>query len=440
MTTMRRREKGDGYLARKARADGRWRASYVGSDGRRHYLHGATKAEAREKLAAALRDKAAGLHVAGPSQTVAEFLDAWLRHKRPNVAPRTAERYAGLIAQHIVPAIGHLQLRRLMPQHIADLYLSLARGETDAKAQPQVGTVQGRGGSADSPAARSDMPMRGRSRDRHPNGVLMARGASGLRAAGRGSRAGLSPSTIGQVHAILHGSLDQAVRWHAIARNPAAAVKAPRPVRREMRFLDTSQVRTMLAAAAGDPLEPLYVTAVYSGLRLGELLGLRWSDVDLDARQLTVRHTLTREDGAWILRQPKTVHSRRTIHLAPIAADTLRAHYLAEAQRLLAMGHRVTPTALVFSDRWGDPVNPWHVTERAFKPLLRRAGLPTIRFHDLRHTFASMMLSEGARVDVVSKMLGHASPAVTLGVYAHLMPGDEEAAVARLQARLGGGA
>ena len=376
MTTMRRREKGDGYLARKPRADGRWRASYVGSDGRRHYLHGATKAEAREKLAAALRDKAAGLHVAGPSQTVVEFLDAWLSHKRPTVAPRTAERYAGIIEQHIGPAIGALQLRKLMPQHIADLYLALGRT--------------------------------------------------------------LAPATIGQVHAILHGSLDQAVRWHAIARNPAAAVKAPRPARREMRFLDTAQVRTMLAEAAGDSLEALYVLAVYSGLRLGELLGLRWHDVNLDGRTLTVRHTLTRAEGEWILRQPKTPHSRRTIRLAPIAADTLRAHYRREAERLLAMGHRVESGTLVFSDRWGDPVNPWHVTERAFKPLLRRAGLPLIRFHDLRHTFASMMLSEGARVDVVSKMLGHASPAVTLSVYAHLMPGDEEAAVARLQARIGG--
>lgn len=378
MAGMRRREKGDGYLARRARADGRWRASYVGSDGKRHYLHGATKAEVREKLAAALRDKASGLFVAGPSQTVAEFLANWMSHKRASVAPRTAERYAGLIEQHIAPAVGLVQLRRLMPQHVADLYLTLA--------------------------------------------------------------ATLAPATIGQVHAILHGSLDQAVRWHAIARNPAAAVHAPRPAKREMRFLDTAQVRVMLDATAGDPLEPLYVAGVYTGLRLGELLGLRWRDLDLDGRQLTVRHTLTREAGAWILRQPKTTHSRRTIRLAPAVVEAMRSHYIAEAQRLLKLGHRVQPDTLVFSDRWGDPVNPWHITERAFKPMLRRAGLPVVRFHDLRHTFASMMLSEGVRVDIVSRMLGHASAAVTLGVYAHLMPGDEEAAVERLQARIGGGA
>lgn len=375
---MTRRDRGSGYLARRPRPDGRWRASYVGSDGRRHYLHGATKAEAREKLQAALRDKAAGLHVAGPSQTVGEFLSAWLRHKRASLAASTATRYAGQIEQHIVPHLGSVQLRRLTPQHVADLYLIL--GDT------------------------------------------------------------LAPASIRQVHAILRGALGQAVRWHAIAANPVQAVTQPRRPRHEMRFLDTLQVRTLLETARGEPIEALVTVAVFTGMRLGELLGLRWHDVDLDGRTLTVRHTLTRVDGAWVLRQPKTPHSRRTLHLAPAAAGALRAHYLATAERLLALGHRLDADTLVFSDRWGNALHPGHVTQRAYKPLLRRAGLPEIRFHDLRHSFASLMLSEGVRVDVVSRMLGHASPAVTLSVYAHLMPGDEEAAVARLQARLGGGA
>lgn len=385
MTTMRRRDRGSGYLARKPRPDGRWRASYVGSDGRRHYLHGVTKAEAREKLQAALRDKTAGLHVAGPSQTVDEFLHAWLRHKRASLAASTATRYAGQIEQHIVPHLGSVQLRRLTPQHVADLYLAL--GDS------------------------------------------------------------LAPATIRQVHAILRGALGQAVRWHAIAANPAIAVTQPRRPRHEMRFLDTSQVRTLLAAVqqASVPgpdrnLAPLVTTALFTGMRLGELLGLRWHDVDLDGRTLIVRHTLTRVDGAWVLRQPKTPHSRRTLHLAPAAVEALRAHYLATAERLLALGHRLDADTLVFSDRWGNALHPGHVTQRAYKPLLRRAGLPEIRFHDLRHTFATMMLSEGAPVHLVSKMLGHSSPAMTLSVYAHVLPGDEEAMVARLQARLGGGA
>lgn len=378
MSGMRRRDRGDGYLARKPRADGRWRASYVGSDGRRHYLHGATKAEAKAKLDAALRDKAAGLHVAGPSQTVEQFMADWLRDASGRLAPRTVERYDGLIRLHLLPALGSTRLRRLAPQDIARLYADL--------------------------------------------------------------RPSMAPASIAQLHAVLHSALDTAVRWHAIARNPAAAVQAPRPARREMRFLDAGQVRTLLETVVDEPLRPLYVCAVFTGLRLGELLGLRWRDIDLDGRSLVVRHTLTREAGTWMLRQPKTPHSRRTVRLAPAVVDALRAHYLAEAQRLLALGHRIGPETLVFSDRWGDPVNPWHVTERAFKPLLRRAGLPEVRFHDLRHSFASMMLSGGARVDVVSRMLGHASPAVTLNVYAHILPGDEDEAVARLQRAIGGGA
>jgi len=331
----------------------------------------------RAKLAAALRDKAAGLYVAGPSQTVGAFLADWLLDAAGRLQPRTVERYAGLIRLHINPALGAIRLRKLTPQDIVRLYADL--------------------------------------------------------------RTTLATASVAQIHAVLHSALGQAVRWHAIAHNPVAAVRSPRPMRREMRFLDPRQVRVMLDAAAGDPLEALYVAAVFTGLRLGELLGLRWRDVDLDARSLVVRHTLTRVEGEWVLRQPKTTHSARTVRLAARAAEALRAHYIGEAERLLALGHRIGPETLVWSDRWGDPVNAWHVTERELAPLLARAGLPRVRFHDLRHSFASMMLSEGVRVDVVSRMLGHASPSITLSVYAHLMPGDEEAAVERLERRIGGG-
>ena len=147
-----------------------------------------------------------------------------------------------------------------------------------------------------------------------------------------------------------------------------------------------------------------------------------------------------RQAGAWVLAEPKTAASRRTLRLAAPAVEALRAHRIAEAERLLALGHRIGPETLVFTDRWGDPVNGWHITERGLGPILGRAELPRIRFHDLRHTFASLMLSEGVRIDVVSRMLGHSSPSVTLNIYAHLMPGDEEAAIERLERRVGGGA
>lgn len=377
--SVRRRSKGDGWLGRKPRADGRWPASYVGSDGRRVYIYARDKADARRQLSAALRDLEAGLHVTGPGQTLAELLAVWLANKRASLAPSTFTRYAGLIKHHIVPAIGARPVRRIMPQDIAAFYLAL------------------------------------------------------------GPR--LSARSIQQVHVILHGAFAQAVAWHAVARSPvgkAAGVGPPRAGRPEIRFLHPAQARALLEAARGDPLSALYTAAVYTGLRLGELLALRWRDVDLERRALTVRHTLTLVDGAWTLRRPKTPNSQRTIVLVPAAAEALHAHRLAEARRLLALGHRIGPDSLIFTDRWGGALNAGHITERAFKPLLRRAGLPEIRFHDLRHTFASLMLSGGARIEVVSKMLGHASPATTLNVYAHLMPGDEEAAVRGLQALIEG--
>lgn len=375
MTTMRRREKGSGYLSRKPRKDGRFAASYVGSDGKRHWLTARTKPLAREALNAALRDKAAGLFVAGPSQTVEQFLRDWLRHVP--LRPRSLQRYEGVIRLHIVPAMGDVPLRKLTPQHIARLYAELAE----------------RGKSAHN------------------------------------------------IHAVLSGAMKQAVQWNLIARNPVAAVRSPKATKREMAFLAPDEARALLSAVRGDPLEALYVTALMTGMRLGELLGLQWRDVDLSKKSaVTVRHTLTRADKQWQLAEPKTAASRRTIPLAPNAVEALRSHYIAEAERLLGLGHRIGPESLVFTDRWGDPLNPWHLTERRWKPLLRREGLKIIRFHDIRHSTASLMLSDGVPLHVVSRMLGHSKPSVTLNSYAHLMPGDEEAAVARLQARVGGGA
>lgn len=370
MMTMRRRDKGSGYLARKARADGRWAASYVGSDGRRHYISGQTKADAREKLGSALRDKAQGLFVAGPSQTVAQFLADWLR--QVPLRPRSRQRYEGVIRLHIVPAIGDVPLRKLTPQHIARIYVELAE----------------------------------RGRSAH------------------------------NVHAVLSGAMKQAVQWNLIARNPVAAVRSPKSTRRELVILEPDEIRALLRAARGDPFETLYVLAVYTGLRQGELLALRWGDIDLERAQVDVNATLSREDREWVRAPLKTATSRRTVALAEPAIAALREHRVREAERLLAFGYRLNTATLLFTDRWGDPINGFHVTERRLKPLMRQAGLRVIRFHDLRHCCASLLLSEGVRPDVVSRMLGHSSPAMTMTIYAHLMPGDQETAVALLAARL----
>lgn len=365
--------RGDGEGSIRRRTPDLFEARYVDADHRRRSIYGPTRKDVASKLAAALRDRQLGVIAPSDRQTVAVFLDRWLADVAVGrLRPRTIERYTGLVRQHIAPAIGDVPIARLTPQHLVKLYAA--------------------------------------------------------------KRADLGPSSIRYLHAVLHAALGQAVRWHLIARNPADAVAPPRPVDRQpMRYLEPDQVRQLLDAAEGDPLHALYVTAVYTGLRLGELLGLAWSSIDLDAGVLTVRVGLSRTGGSWTLAEPKTSSSRRQVRLAAPAIAALRAHRIRQLEARLRAGEAWTEHGLVFVDAWGEPIIGAHVTERSLKPLLRAAGLPLIRFHDLRHTFASLMLSGGARVDLVSSMLGHSSPSMTLSVYAHLMPGDQDRAIARLE-------
>lgn len=243
----------------------------------------------------------------------------------------------------------------------------------------------------------------------------------------------LSPTSIAHLHRVLRSAFDQALRWNLIARNPAAAVKPPRTRRRDMTVLTPAETRQLLEAVQGDELEALYVLAVTSGLRQGELLALRWRDVDLEAGWLDVNATMSRGQRL----PPKTATSRRRVKVGRLAIAALRAHRLRMAERLLPYRARTEGDVLVFLTPLAEPWNGSHITERSFKPLLRRAGLREIRFHDLRHACASLLLSQGIRVDLVSQMLGHSSPATTLAIYAHLMPGDQDEAIRRIDAILG---
>lgn len=366
---MRRRSKGEGGLTK--RATGHWQATYVGSDGQRHYLYAVTRREAAEKLTAALRDKALGIYVAGSSQTLSQFLAAYLADAAGRLRPSTLERYAGQVRLHVVPHLGDLPLRKLTPQHLSALYGRLALS--------------------------------------------------------------LAPASIVHLHRILHSALEQAALWRLILLNPTDAVRPPKARRREMVVLSIVQAQQLLAAVAGDPLEALYVVALHTGMRQGELLALRWRD--LEGSRADVNATLVRTAGQW-RRGPTKTGARRSIALDSSALESLRAQRIREVEKHLALGSPPTPDTLIFTDQWGDPINGSHITERHLKPLLRRIGLPAIRFHDLRHGFASLALSQGIRVDLVAQMLGHRSPAMTLAIYAHLMPGDQEEAARRIDAAL----
>ena len=229
-------------------------------------------------------------------------------------------------------------------------------------------------------------------------------------------RRGASPRLRQMTHVVLRRALSQAVQWGLIARNPCDAVARPKAPRKEARYLDRDEVRALLDAARGDRLEALCVLAVATGMRQGELLGLQWGDVDLGAGTLAVRRQLREHaDGELELGELKTAKSRRLVHLPATAVDSLKAH------RSL-LGSAPKPDDLVITDLNGGPVRKSNLLRRWFYPLLARAGLPRIRFHDLRHTHATLLLAQGVNPKVVQERLGHSQISMTLDTYSHVVP------------------
>jgi integrase len=221
----------------------------------------------------------------------------------------------------------------------------------------------------------------------------------------------------------MHRALKQAVRWGLVPRNVSEAVDPPRIYRKEMLPLSPVQARTFLEAAREDRLEALYVVALHCGLRQGELFGLRWSDVDLEERILRVNRTLTQTKDGPVFTIPKTAKSRRTVRLTNGAVEALKRHSERQAQEIVKMDTLYEDQGLVFASKVGTPLNRHNVTQRSFRPLLRRAGVPKIRFHDLRHTCATLLLGKGVHPKFVQELLGHATIAITLDTYSHILPG-----------------
>jgi integrase len=363
-----KRGNGEGSKPHK-RPDGRWEARYTvhtASGRKRKSLYGKTRADVAAKLAKALADRDGGLVFDSGTLTVGEYLDRWLKDSvQDTVRVTTYERYAEIVKLHIEPVIGRIKLKALTPTHLQGLY----RDRLDA---------------------------------------------------------GLSPATVNKIHVVLHKALKQAVRWSLIPRNVTEAVTAPRPAPEEVRPLDAGQVTTLLRAAreAGDRLEALYVLAVSTGARQGELLALKWEDVDFERKTLRLRRTLTRNKGTITLGQPKTAKSRRTVPLTARAVAALKHHKAAQNEERLRLAGLYEDRGLVFANEAGGIVNPSNLRQRSFARLLKLAGLPeTVRFHDLRHTCATLLLSRGQHPKLVQELLGHANISITLDTYSHVIPG-----------------
>ena len=361
---MGRRGNGEGTITR--RKDGRWEAKYTvytAEGPKRRALYGKTRKVAADKLARALADRTSGHTFDTENMTVGEYLDRWLNDSdKGSVRTSTYERHEQIVRLHLKPALGRLKLSKLTPAHVQGLY----RDKLDS---------------------------------------------------------GLSPATVQKIHTVLHKALTQALKWNMIPRNAADVVKAPRPVPEEMHPLSPDEARNLIEAARGDKLEAPYILAVHTGMRQGELLGLKWEDVDLNEGVIHIRRTVVRSGGRISLGEPKTKGSRRPVHLTGAAVEALKAHLERQLEDIERLGDLYRDHGLVFTSEVGTLINPSNLRRRSFAPLLQRAGLPRIRFHDLRHTCAKLLLSRNVHPKYVQELLGHATVAITLDTYSHVIRG-----------------
>lgn len=317
--------------------------------------------------------------------TVGAYLEAWLdKTAKMKVGPKTLEGYQHIVRRHLIPGLGDVSLLQLTSERIQDYYTAkLTSGRI--------------GGGA------------------------------------------LSPRTVRHHHVTLHTALEAAIKAKHITTNPADATDPPSFERQEMRTLDDEGLRRFLEAARGTSYYALFYISLFTAMRRSEVLGLRWSDCDLDLGQIQVNRSLHRlRDGSIVFRQPKTAKSRRGIALPPSAAIVLREHRESEsAHRLLIEAQALQGEDLVFAHLDGSPLQPDTVTH-AWRKLAKRTGFVGVRLHDARHTHATLMLKQGVHPKVVQERLGHATIATTLDVYSHVVPGMQEAAARNFDALLEG--
>jgi integrase len=337
-----------------------------------------TKRDAEKRLSDLLHQLDNGTFMKPGKTTLGEFLERWLRdYAWPNLAPRTAEGYETIVRQHLISKLGSFPLTQLRPEHLQKYY--------------------------------SEMVSSGRC----------------------DSSGGLSAQTVRHHHTALHKALQTAVEWGLLSRNVADAVSPPRAQRPEMHTWGEDDITRFLEAAKGTPYYALFYTAFFTGMRRSELLALRWQDVDFILSQVYVSRSLHQvKDGSFAFRSPKTAKGRRTVALPPSAILVLNEHREKQKLEHAMLGIPLTDDDLVFSQLDGRPLLPDTVSHAWIK-LVRHTGLKPIRFHDARHSHASLMLKQGIHPKIVQERLGHSTIAITLDTYSHVAPGLQEAAAKR---------
>jgi len=324
------------------------------------------KKDAERRLSEILHQLDTGSFMLPGKTSLAEYLERWLKdYAKPNLSPRGYERYESICRVHLIPSLGNIPLTQLKPEHLQRHYT-----------------------------------------DKLNNG--------------------LSALTVRYHHTVIHKALQTAIKWGRVNRNVADGVDVPRARRNEMQTWDEYEINRFLEAAKDTPYYALFHTALFTGMRRSELLGLQWRDVAFG--QLYVSRSLHQlKDGTYVFTQPKSAKSRRTIALSPSSVLTLTEHKEKQEGIRAMLGTPLKDDDLVFSTVEGKPLRP-NTISRAWVMLAARAGVKVIRLHDARHTHASLMLKQGVHPKIVQERLGHASIQITLDTYSHVAPGLQQAA------------
>ena len=376
---MAKRGSGEGSIYK--RSDGRWAGvvdlGWLDGKRNRKSMYAKTRKEVQEKLNKALTSHQQGLPLPSDQLTVGQYLLTWLEHSaKPKVRLSTLESYEEIVRLHLEPDLGKVRLSKLTPMHVTKL----------------INTKLSRG---------------------------------------------LSPRRVQYIHAVLRRSLTIAVKLDYVSRNVAKLADSPSTRQTEVVPLQIQEARRFLQVIQGDRLAALYTLAITTGLRQGEILGLCWSDINLTSGSITIRNSLQKHRGRYSLVEPKSTKSRRTLVLPGLAIEAIRVHKRRQLVERLRMPGEPNEFDLVFTTRAGTPINRHNLT-RDFQALLRREDLPKLRFHDLRHTAASLLLAQNVQPRDIMEVLGHSQIGLTMNLYSHVMKPALQNAADRMDSILAG--
>lgn len=364
-----RRKHGEGTLFK--RADGRWQASFIASNGKRKYFYAWKSSEALEKMRKAMQEDLSGLLGSGKRMLMKDYLPQWLEVvAKPQIFSGTYVQYKSTLNKHLLPAFGSIMVHKLTVQQVQSFYAQKLEE-------------------------------------------------------------GLAPGTVIFMHGVLHMVLVNAVSWGLISHNVTDKAKMPKRVRRDYRTLNLEEAKVLVTFARASRLEALLLMALTTAMRRGELLGLRWSDIDFENKTLQLRRALRRvRHVGFVVKEPKTKAGRRRIMLADFAIEALKRHKRLQEERR-EKSTDWSDLNLVFPNTRGGYWDPDHMVD-VFKKMLTSAQLPQIRFHDLRHSAATLLLAMGVHPKLVQDLLGHSTVGITMDTYSHVLPSMQKEVVDKM--------